>query len=61
MVMSTVVLHFPMVVAVAALPNRADEMGFSIRLVAGVRNIQDAPVFQEGFRVVVHTEILDER
>jgi hypothetical protein len=36
-------------------------MGFSIRLVAGVRNIQDAPVFQEGFRVVVHTEILDER
>jgi hypothetical protein len=50
-----------MVVAVAALPNRADEMGFSIRLVAGVRNIQDAPVFQEGFRVVVHTEILYER
>ena len=53
MVMTNVVLDFPVVVATPTLPNRANGVHIGIRIVAGVGGVQDAAVFRKGF-VVLH-------
>jgi len=60
--MPNIVLHFPMVVALATLPDGSNQVHFTIRQVAGVGRVENAPSGEEIVVVLLrHGEILDQR